>query len=65
MGLEGRGLKVPTAHANFVIDKPLPPLKIAQYPKLNKKHLFKRITVKPVYNGHPWNLKKWPFERGT
>ncbi len=22
-------------------------------------------TVKPVYNGHPLNLKKWPFDRGA
>jgi len=21
-------------------------------------------TVKPVYNCHPWDLKKWPFDRG-
>jgi hypothetical protein len=24
-----------------------------------------RITVKPVLTGHPWVLKKWPFERGA
>jgi hypothetical protein len=22
-------------------------------------------TVRPVYNGHPWDLKKRPFERGA
>ena len=22
-------------------------------------------TVKHVYNGRPWDLKKWPFERGA
>ncbi len=24
-----------------------------------------KSTVKPVHNGHPRGLKKWPFDRGT
>ncbi len=23
------------------------------------------ITFKPVNNGHPWDLKKWPLDRGV
>ncbi len=32
----------------------------------NEEHLEIILnTVKPVYNGHPWDLKKWPFDRGV
>jgi hypothetical protein len=31
--------------------------------KLNKTLI--EHTVKPVHNGHPWDLKKWPFDRSA
>jgi hypothetical protein len=45
-------------------------LKIGQkVEKLNLSTLLqdtgKNSTVKPVYNGHPWDLEKRPFDRGV
>jgi hypothetical protein len=44
--------------------------KVIEYFQSRSQHLKKTMvtlsikgSVKPVYNGHPWDLKKWPFER--
>ncbi len=41
-------------------------LSLASHNNKNKQAVVAfASTVKPVYNSHPWDLKKWPFEKGS